>query len=476
MLLERIYDEDLSQTSYLIACQASGEAIVVDPRRDIQVYLDLAAQHGLTITAVTETHLHADFLSGVRELAAATGATAYVPGTGGEDWQYGFEAERLLDHDTIQLGNITITARHTPGHTPEHLSYLVTDGAFADEPGYILTGDFVFSGDLGRPDLLDEAVGMQDTRFTGAKQLFASLKTVFLTLPDHVQVFPGHGAGSACGKAIGSLPSTSVGYERHFAWWGKHLKNDDEQGFIDELLDGQPDAHAYFARMKRQNQEGPALLGERMTPREVSAEELARGLESGDLALIDTRPVAEVHAGTVPGALNIPMLSKAAGHIAWAFDPDTDEAQLVVLARDAEHAAVYGDHFVRVGIDSLIGYVPTLDGLPSVVPSVISPAELAQLGDSVPLVDVRSRNEHADGTIPGAQQLSCGKVLFHQSELPEPDAGPIVTFCQSGLRNTVAASALRRAGFDVIELEGSYAGWARWSAEQAEPAPAERTA
>src|SRR5699024_2464021 len=245
VLLERIYDEDLSQTSYLIACQASGEALVVDPRRDIQQHLDLAAQHGLRITAVAETHLHADFLSGTRELAAATGATAYVPGTGGEDWQYGFEAERLHDRDTLTLGNITVTARHTPGHTPEHLSYLITDGAFADEPGYILTGDFVFSGDLGRPDLLDEAVGMQDTRFAGAKQLFTSLKEVFLALPDHVQVFPGHGSGSACGKAIGALPSTSVGYERHFAWWGPYLKNDDEQGFIDELLDGQPDAHAY---------------------------------------------------------------------------------------------------------------------------------------------------------------------------------------------------------------------------------------
>ena len=464
MLLERIYDEDLSQTGYLIACQDSGEAIVVDPRRDIQVYLDLAAQHGLQITAVTETHLHADFLSGVRELAAATGARAYVPGTGGEDWQYGFEAERLLDHDEIRLGSITLTARHTPGHTPEHLSYLVTDGAFADEPGYILTGDFVFSGDLGRPDLLDEAVGMENTRFTGAKQLFASLKNVFLTLPDHVQVFPGHGAGSACGKAIGSLPSTSVGYERHFAWWGKHLKNDDEQGFIDELLDGQPDAHAYFARMKRQNQDGPALLGERTPPREVSAEELARGMADGSLALVDTRATAEVHDGTVPGALHIPQLAKAAGHIAWAFDPDTDDAQLVVLAEDTERAVEYGDHFVRVGVDSLVGYVPTLEGLPQQAPPVVSPADLADLGE-VTLLDVRTRTEHADGSIPGAQQLSAGKVLFHQDQLPAQDAGPIVSFCQSGLRNTVASSALRRAGYDVVELDGSYAGWSRWAAE-----------
>ena len=477
MLLERVYDEDLSQTSYLIACQASGEALVVDPRRDIQQYLDLAAQHGLRIVAVAETHLHADFLSGVRELAAATGATAYVPGTGGEDWQYGFEAERLHDHDAIQLGRLTVTARHTPGHTPEHLSYLITDGAFASEPGYLLSGDFVFSGDLGRPDLLDEAVGMEDTRFTGAKQLFASLKNVFLTLPDHVQVFPGHGAGSACGKAIGALPSTTVGYERHFAWWAPHLKNDDEQGFIDELLNGQPDAHAYFARMKRQNQDGPALLGERPTPREMGAEELRRGLEDGALALIDTRPVDEVHAGTVPGALNIPMLSKAAGHIAWAFDPDTDEAELVVLAEDAARAAEYGDHFVRVGVDSLVGYIPSLAGLPSAVPHVLSPAELEQQrseGNAPPLVDVRTRNEHAAGTIPAAQQLSAGKVLFHQHELPSPQDGPIVTFCQSGLRNTVAASTLRRAGFDVIELEGSYGAWDRWTTEQAATTPAER--
>src|SRR5699024_6230115 len=236
--------------------QASGEAIVVDPRRDIQVYLDLAAQHGLTIAAVTETHLHADFLSGVRELAAATGATAYVPGTGGEDWQYGFEAERLLDHDTIRLGQVTLTARHTPGHTPEHLSYLVTDGAFADEPGYILTGDFVFSGDLGRPDLLDEAVGMEDTRFAGAKQLFASLKSVFLTLPGQGQVFPGHGACAAWRKGLGSLPASTEGYERTFASWGLHLRTDHAQGCIDELSAAQPDALAYCARRMRQNQEG----------------------------------------------------------------------------------------------------------------------------------------------------------------------------------------------------------------------------
>ncbi|MGO2559324.1 MBL fold metallo-hydrolase [Brachybacterium sp.] len=469
MLLERIYDEDLSQASYFIGCQAENVALVVDPRRDIQVYQDLAAHHGMTITTVTETHIHADFLSGTRELAAATGATTYVSGEGGEDWSYGFDAELLHDGDALRLGNITITARHTPGHTPEHLSYLVTDGAFADEPGYYLTGDFVFSGDLGRPDLLDEAAGMEDTRFEGAKQLFASLKSAFLTLPDHVQVFPGHGAGSACGKALGAVPSTTVGYERTFAWWGPYLERDDEKGFIDELLDGQPDAHAYFARMKRQNKDGPALLGERPAPRPVDAEELARGLEDGSLALVDTRPVDQVHAGTVPGALSIPSPGKAATHIAWAFDPESDASQLVVLAEDPAAAAEYGDHFVQVGVDSLTGYVSSLDGLPSTVPPVVSPAGLQALraeDSTALLLDVRNRSEHADGTISGAEQLSAGKVLFHQDELPAPDAGQLITFCQSGLRNSVAAASLRRAGYDVVELEGSYAGWSRWTAEQ----------
>ncbi|MFD3801274.1 rhodanese-like domain-containing protein [Kocuria palustris] len=471
MLLERFYDEDLSQASYVIGCQAAGEALVVDPRRDIQVYLDFATRQGMRITKVAETHIHADFLSGTRELAAATGATAYVSGEGGDDWQYGFEAQRLRDGDRMELGRITVEARHTPGHTPEHLSYLVTDGAFADEPGYFLTGDFVFAGDVGRPDLLDEAVGAQDTRFAGARQLFASLRSAFLSLPDRVQVFPGHGAGSACGKALGALPSTTVGYERRFAWWGRALAEGDEQAFIDELLDGQPDAHAYFARMKRENKQGPALLGERCAPRALSGEELARGLDDGSLCLIDTRSVEEVHQGTVEGALNIPSLGGSAGHIAWAFDPDSDSAELVVLAEDAETASAYDDHFVRVGVDRLVGFTPSTEGLPESVPATVAPADLRELlDDETPttLLDVRNRSEHAQGTIPGAEQLSVGKVLFRQEQLPDKDAARLVTFCQSGLRNSIAASTLRRAGYSVVEVEGSYAGWSSWAAEQAE--------
>ena len=157
-----------------------------------------------------------------------------------KDWQYGYDSERLVDGDLIDVGNLVLQAAHTPGHTPEHLSFLLTDTATADEPGFMFTGDFVFVGDLGRPDLLDEAAGGVDTRYVGAAQLYRSLEEKLLPLPDYVQILPAHGAGSACGKALGSVPTTTVGYERSFSWWGRHLAAGDEQGFVDELLEGQP--------------------------------------------------------------------------------------------------------------------------------------------------------------------------------------------------------------------------------------------
>lgn len=456
MLLERIYDEDLAQASYFIGCQAKGEALVVDARRDIQVYQDLAAKNGMKITAVTETHVHADYLSGTRELAAATGAEIYVSGEGGEDWQYGFEAERLLDQDAIRLGNISVQALHTPGHTPEHLSFLVTDGAFSDQPGFLLSGDFVFSGDLGRPDLLDEAAGGTDTRFAGAHDLFASLRDKFLTLPDYVQVYPGHGAGSACGKALGAIPSSTVGYERNFAWWSNYLEANDEEGFVEALLDGQPDAHAYFGRMKRENLQGPAILGERTPLAELATGDVATALAADEIGVVDTRHNTLVHEGTAAGALNIPAGNKAASYGAWAMDPETDQRPLVLLAPDSETATGMWDHLIRVGIDKVAGYITSLDGLPAYVPETLAPDDMAGF-DAALLLDVRNMTEHTAGHIPGSVQLNAGRVLWHTEKLPAD--GVIVSYCQSGVRNSVAASALRRAGFNVVELEGSYAGW-----------------
>lgn len=459
MLIERIYDEDLAQASYLIGCQAKGEAAVVDGRRDIAVYQDLAEKNGMKIVAVTETHIHADYLSGTRELAAATGATIYVSGEGGPDWQYEFDGERLYDGDKITLGNISIQAVHTPGHTPEHLSFLVTDGAFSDQPGYLLSGDFVFSGDLGRPDLLDEAAGGIDTRFAGAKLLFASLRDKFLTLPDYIQVHPGHGAGSACGKALGAIPSSTIGYERLNAWWGPYLAANDEQGFIDELLEGQPDAHAYFGRMKRENRQGPVVMGERTPLQELDTAAVARDLAEDKVTFIDTRSHSEVHEGTVTGSLNIPAGKSVASYGAWSVNPASDKNPLVLLAPDQKQAQNMWDHLIRVGIDNVAGYVTSIKGLPESTPRLILPADLADF-DAAMVLDVRNRTEHTAGRIPGSHQLSGGRVMWHLDELPTE--GTIVTYCQSGVRNSVAASALRRAGYDVVELDGSYAGWTTW--------------
>lgn len=458
MLIERLYDDDLAHASYLIGCQRTGEALVVDPRRDVRIYLDLAAKNGMTVTAVTETHIHADYLSGTLELADRTGATVHVSAEGGPDWTYGpaFRDASLLTHgDRINVGNITLEAIHTPGHTPEHLSFLVTDGAAASEPGYLLSGDFVFAGDVGRPDLLDEAAGGVDTRFDGARHLFRSLRDRFLALPDYVQVLPAHGSGSACGKTLGAVPGSTVGYERRFAWWAPYLAADDEQGFLTALLDDQPDAHAYFSRMKRQNRLGPALLGERDPLVAYSAADFEAASVADRIVAVDTRHHSSVHKGTPPGALNIPGPEKAASFGAWVYDPEIETRPLVLIVDSPEEAEQFRDHLVRVGIDDVRGFVIGLDGVSLVSPKTVAPTEIDHT-EAALLIDVRNSREYRAGHIPGAVHLSGGRALRHAHELPP---GPILTYCQSGVRNSVVASALRRAGHDVIEIEGSYAAW-----------------
>ncbi|NYE21555.1 MBL fold metallo-hydrolase [Microbacterium immunditiarum] len=462
MLLERIYDEDLAQASYFIGCQAKGEAVVVDPRRDLDAYLALASKHGMRIVAVTETHIHADYLSGTRELAAKTGAQMYVSDEGGPDWTYSAlfdDAVRMKHGQKIPLGNIVLEAVHTPGHTPEHMSFLITDGAQSSEPGFMLTGDFVFVGDVGRPDLLDEAAGYTDTRFQGAKDLFASLRDRFLTLPDYVQVLPAHGSGSACGKALGAIAASTVGYERNFSWWGNYLKENDEQGFIDELLSGQPDAHAYFGRMKQQNKAGPAIIGDAPELVEYSPDDLAEALQKDSVIFVDTRHNSQVHEGTIARSLNIPGVAKAASYGAWVIDPDNEPRPLVLLAESRAMAEEIRDHLVRVGIDTAHGFITTLANLELVTPRLMQPEEL-DAHAQVMLLDVRNKTEYAEGHLPGAVHLSGGRVMWHLDQLPAPESGTIVTYCQSGVRNSVAASALRRAGYDIAELDGSYAAWA----------------
>jgi len=323
----------------------------------------------------------------------------------------------------------------------------------------MLTGDFVFVGDVGRPDLLDEAAGGIDTHFKGAKDIFVSLRDRFLTLPDYVQVLPAHGSGSACGKALGAIAASTVGYERAFAWWAKYLAADDEQGFIDELLSGQPDAHAYFARMKTQNRVGPAVMGTQPELLEYTGETLTPELEADRVIFVDTRPNTFVHEGTVERSLNIPGLDKAASYGAWVYDPEREHRPLVLLASSRGEAGRMRDHLVRVGIDTVRGFITTLDGFDLVRPTLVGPEELEGF-DRVMLLDVRNKTEYVDGHLPGAEQLSGGRVMWNLDRLRRN--GTIVTYCRSGVRNAVASSALRREGFDIAELDGSYLAWTKF--------------
>ncbi|CAN5903317.1 MBL fold metallo-hydrolase [soil metagenome] len=407
--------------------------------------------------AVTETHIHADFLSGSRELANATGATLYLSDEGDEDWKYGFEGEKLYDGSEFKVGNIVLKAVHTPGHTPEDISFLVTDGATTDEPGFVLTGDFVFVGDLGRPDLLDEVAGGKDTRRKGAEQMYGSLREKFLNLPDYVQVWPGHGAGSSCGKALGAVPASTVGYERLFSWWGRLVEDDDEEGFVESLLADQPDAPVYFGRMKRQNRSGPELLGGRPPLVEYEAGTLEEGLDRDEIIFIDTRAPEDFAAEAVPGSINVTGGNNFASWASWVIDPENDDRPIVVLANGEEGAAHLRDKLSYVGIDNTVGYVTSLEGLQKEQVPTVSPTELKQLDDPF-VLDVRAKSEYEAGHIPGATQLHGGRVMWHLDELPEDR--PIVAHCQTGSRNAVVASALRAAGFEnVIELEGSYEAW-----------------
>jgi len=456
MYFKQFYDDDLAQAAYLIGCQATGEAVVIDAHRDIQVFLDEAEANNLKIVAVLETHMHADYLSAVPELSAATGATIYLSDEGDEDWKYGYEGVKIYDGDEINVGNIIISAQHTPGHTLEHMSYLITDGAFADEPGYYLTGDFVFVGDIGRADLLDEAAGAIDTRFAGARLMFKSLKEKFLSLPDYVQVWPGHGAGSACGKALGAIPCTTVGYERKFAWWTEYIKNDDYKGFEEALLSGQPDAPMYFARMKMLNKAGAPILGELPDLKELSASEIKPKIGK-EIIFIDSRDDETFRADGVKDAYNVPWGKKFTTYASWLIDSLNDKRDIVVLAEDAEQADAMRRRLIRVGIDNVAGYVSDISKLDRFKVKTIKPGELSNLEDYF-ILDVRSANQYAEGHLPNATQIHGSRIMWQLDKLPKDKT--ILSYCQEGLTNTIVSSALRAAGFrDIVELEGGYSAY-----------------
>ena len=468
MYFQRFYDTKLAQASYLIGCQRTGEAIVVDPNRDVQQYVDAAAEQGLRVTQVTETHIHADFVSGARELAQRTGAALALSAEGGADWQYAFAAEagaRLVrDGDELRVGNIRLDVLHTPGHTPEHISFLVTDTMAEAGPWGILTGDFVFVGDVGRPDLLERAAGYSGTMEAAAHTLFQSLKW-FRALPDHLQVWPGHGAGSACGKSLGAVPSSTVGYEKR-ANWG--VAATDEAEFVRMVLDGQPEPPRYFATMKRINREGPRILGGFPRPRRIAANALQDILPT-DGVVIDTRAAADFATGHVPGTLNIPLNDRFTTWAGWLVPYDRDVFLLVDHAACPHCVETAVRDLAMIGLDRVAGILgtdvlaawSTAGGrLASVAKSTTSEVAGMLERDEATVIDVRGRAEWAAGHLPGAVNIPLGELSERLGEVPADR--PVIVQCQSGARSAIAASVLQSLGrTNVRDLVGGIEEWQR---------------
>ncbi|MGE3166751.1 MAG: rhodanese-like domain-containing protein [Planctomycetota bacterium] len=469
MLFRRMYDSDLAHASYLIGCPGTREAIVIDAARDIDRYLAEAAREGLRIVAAAETHIHADFLSGTRELAEQLGARVLVSAEGGPDWQYGwldakagggsYEHQRLRHGDRFRLGGVEFEVAHTPGHTPEHVSFFVTDRrGGATDPMGIVTGDFVFVGDLGRPDLLETAAGQVGSQEEGARQLFHSARR-FLELPDYLQVWPAHGAGSACGKALGATPQSTVGYERRFN--PALLQLATERGFMDYMLDGQPEPPYYFGRMKRENRDGPPLLGALPRQRVLDAD-AAQRLDRSRHVIVDTRPWPEFRAGHLPGSLWSPLGSNLIATCGSYIAAD----QEVCLVVDDEQLDRAVRCLVRIGLSAVTAQVrpQSLAGgsaLGLVSTPEIDVAEFAQRlarGDGGPL-DVRRAAEFAQGRIPGATNLAHTRLLPRLAEVPRDR--PLVVSCKSGVRSAIACAFLERQGVDVTNLRGGFDAWKR---------------
>ena len=461
MLLRYFYDDKLAHASYLVGCQATGEAIVIDPNRDVEMYLQVAEANNMQIVGATETHIHADFVSGSREIAERTGARLYVSDEGDENWKYqfldGYDHELLKDGDEFWAGNVKLKVMHTPGHTPEHISFLLTDTAKTQEPVGIFTGDFVFVGDVGRPDLLEEAAGMIGTADVGARQMFHSLKR-FAALPEYLQVWPAHGAGSACGKALGAVPSTTVGYEKLFGW---AFQIDDEEAFVEALLAGQPEAPKYFAEMKKVNKVGPRVLNGGPHPALLPCSRMG-GLTEKKAVIVDTRSAEQYAAGYVPGTINIPqeMLASWAG---WLLDYETPFYLIV----DPENLADAVDSLIYIGLDNIAGYFETSaiamleqHGLALESYELAHPAEIAPKieAGSVDLIDVRGQGEWDEGHIHGAKHYMLGFLKDRAGELI--NGKPIVVQCQSSARAAIGASILKSQGAnEVINMVGGMTAW-----------------
>jgi len=444
MYFQHVYDKTLAQASYFIGCQKAGIAAVIDPKRDIDTYLEIAKQNNMQITHIFETHIHADFLTGSRELAAVTGAKMYLSDEGGEGWQYEFAHEGLKHGQQLMVGNLKIEVLHTPGHTPESISFLLTDTPASKEPVMLFTGDFVFVGDIGRPDLLEKAAGMVGTQDKGAEQMYQSIN-LFANLPEFIQVCPGHGAGSACGKALGAVPSTTVGYEKKRNWAFSYCTN--KAGFIDFLLTDQPEPPKYFAKMKELNKVDRPLLTEVPTIKELSAADLKAATAKG-IKLIDTRNKQDFEKGFIEGSINIQGNNSFATWMGW-FVSYNEQFILVANPSDMDDLT---RKLMRIGLDNIYGFVDAakineLSDAPLLTSNMVTISDV-KANTTAEVIDLRGVAEYNSGHIAGATNVFVGTLLQNLDKVPKDK--PVIIHCQGGDRAAIGYSLLVKEGYTNV--------------------------
>jgi hydroxyacylglutathione hydrolase len=467
MIFKRFYDDNLAQASYLIASERTREAIVVDPNLDVAQYTRAAGAERVRIAHVTETHIHADFVSGAQALAVAAGATLHLSTEGGKDWGYATDAlasaQPLRDGSEISLGELRIRAAHTPGHTPEHLTFLVTDLERGPQPAGALTGDFVFVGDVGRPDLLELAAGARGNMESSAAELYRSILQ-FKEQPDHLQIWPGHGAGSACGRSLGSMPQSTVGYERLFNWAFADMS---EREFVARVLEDQPVPPRYFATMKKINRRVPSFPAPPQEPTELDVGDLASALRN-KAAVVDTRPADRFAAGHIPGTLNIPR-NKSFLNWCGALVPEDSDLYLITDAEGEEAIKLLFADLAKIGLTRVPGYFgsrifsewQSAHGKLQQVRQLDAAQLRKTAGDKVvQVVDVRGPDEWRRGHLPGAIHIPLAALPERIGELNA--SAPIVLQCKGGGRSSIATSFLQAHGIDnVSNLAGGYEGWVK---------------
>lgn len=451
MLFETIKSEGLAHLSYVLG-EEGGPCAVIDPRRDVEVYLRVARQHQTRITCVVETHVHADFVSGSRELAARTGAPVY----GGASDDYGFDVEPLEGGDALEVGSVTLDVLATPGHAPEHIALAARGGGTgAEETWGVFTGDTLFAGEVGRPDLAGGASEEQ------AARLYHSLHDELLALGDGVAVYPAHGKGSPCGADIGARDQTTIGYERCHS---DKLQAESEEAFTEQVLKGLEQEPFYYERLKKKNARGPDVLGAWPDLPALTPDAFAEKREEGGTRVVDTREIEAFAGAHLEGSLSLPLRTNFPVWAGWMLDTDD---RVLLIAEGPSGAAMAQRHLLRTGFDRVEGFLAKgLRGWTEAgrrfdtlgARSVHALKEHIENGSAPQVLDVRSESEWQQGHVPTARHAWLPYLTDRLGDLDREK--PVAVYCGSGYRASIAASVLRQEGFALVaNVPGSMSAW-----------------